>query len=273
MRPITTFLILLFTAFSVNADTNTLAVAGRANIWGAGHSGVSEGDLPVGITFTPGPGQVLSFLSVTGQVNFGGGSGPAGPDDYVLGYTFSLPSANGISGLTDNHGGYMVGVFLDDSEPQDPAPGALDFTQIGHGFSSLAPQLRQVFFIGDGRTGTGSGGTQQFVVPPTATRLYLGTPDSFYGDNVGEFHATFAIATAIQPPPAIISFGFTNQAFQLEVSALAGQSYVLQANTSLSVSNWISLSTNEPVASPLYLSDTTATNFPSRFYRIAREQQ
>ena len=59
-----------------------------------------------------------------------------------------------------------------------PAPAGLDFsTPPARSQPSMAPVLNQVFFIGDGLTGTGSGSVQQFVVPLGATRLYLGSSD------------------------------------------------------------------------------------------------
>jgi uncharacterized repeat protein (TIGR03806 family) len=62
--------------------------------------------------------------------------------------------------------------------------------------------------------------------------------------------------------------GFTNGAFQLQVSGTAGKSYILQASTNLT--DWISLTTNSPSATPFYLLDQDATNFPSRFYRAVQ---
>jgi hypothetical protein len=59
-------------------------------------------------------------------------------------------------------------------------PPALDFSGsgIGTSFASLSPLLDQLFFIGDGLTGTGTGDVQQFVVPADATELYLAVADS-----------------------------------------------------------------------------------------------
>ena len=51
---------------------------------------------------------------------------------------------------------------------------------------TLSPGLRQAFFIGDGRTGTGSGSVQQFVVPAGATRLLLASSDGI-GANYNNF--------------------------------------------------------------------------------------
>ena len=66
----------------------------------------------------------------------------------------------------------------------------------------LSPALKQVFFIGDGLTGTGTGTTQTFVVPAGATRLFLGVSDGVgWFNNSGAFNATVSISAAPAPPP------------------------------------------------------------------------
>ena len=93
---------------------------------------------------------------------------------------------------------YLVGVFLDNTEPSDPAPAPLDVTSADN-TAVFAPVLRQVFFIGDGLTATGV--VQRFDVPAGATRLFLGFADAFtflgnpgfYNDNAGALTATFQI--------------------------------------------------------------------------------
>lgn len=58
---------------------------------------------------------------------------------------------------------------------------------------------------------------------------------------------------------------FANGGFQIEVSSVAGQSYVFQGSTDLV--HWVSLNTNvAPSNMTMYL-DIDATNFPVRFYR------
>lgn len=106
----------------------------------------------------------------------------------------------GISGLVAPNDGYLVGVFLGAGGPGSTAPAALDFTAggLGTSFSSLMPLLNQVFFIGDGLSGHGTGASQVFYVPKGATSLYLGISDAggynggpgSYGDNSGAFNVT-----------------------------------------------------------------------------------
>ena len=131
-------------------------------------------------------GSSLTF-SVTGSVEHGGGTPTLSPDGANPGTTVS---SNGISGATWPIDA-LVGVFLDNSQPDSSAaPTSLDFTG-NTNFTTLSPALKQVFFIGDGLTGTGSGATQQFIVPAGATRLFLGTSDGFgWFNNVGSFAVT-----------------------------------------------------------------------------------
>jgi hypothetical protein len=266
------------------ANTVILGISGQANIWGAGHTGLPSGTgggiEPPMVRFQANSNQVLVFTSVSGLINIGvtpggyafGDHGPDGDADSPYGDLYT--AVDGISGYTDsNRVATLVGVFLDDTEPANPAPGSLDFTDsgtMGHIFSSLAPQLRQVFFIGDGLTGTGTGNRQIFNVPPTATRLCLGIPDLNYDDNSGSFEAAFTICPPAQKPtPSIRPVGFTtNGILQLELSGLAGKSYLLQASTNLS--DWISIGTNLPMATPFDISDPAAANFPARFYRVVQ---
>jgi hypothetical protein len=115
---------------------------------------------------------------------------------------------------------FLVGVFLTDSAPSGPDPATLNFNSIGTNFASLSPGIGQVFFIGDGLTGTGSGSTQTFIAPSGATRLFLGFadandgtgpfgsnpfhgPNSHYSDNFGTINGN--IFGANVPEPVTIS--------------------------------------------------------------------
>jgi hypothetical protein len=134
------------------------------------------------------PGDSLSF-EATGGVNYEPGGTlhpPDGHPTYMIDH-WGPGVENGISNI------YaptccLVGVFLDDSQPDgSPAPDSLDFgTMAARDYLSLSPELKQVFFIGDGVT---SGAQQQYVIVPTgATRLFLGTMDGYgWWNNEGEF--------------------------------------------------------------------------------------
>jgi hypothetical protein len=87
----------------------------------------------------------------------------------------------------------VVGIFLDGGRPdqEGAAPATLDFTSpSARDFSTLSPQLRQPFFIGDGLRADGTT-KQSFVVPPGATRLYIGIMDGQqWSDNSGAYTST-----------------------------------------------------------------------------------
>jgi hypothetical protein len=155
---------------------------------------------------------VLTFSSVTGGVSCADNN-PTNPPDGggCAGALTSVSSLGGISGIVANgRTNFLVGVFLAGAQPAT-APSALTFGGggIDFGFTTLSPAIGQVFFIGDGRTGTGTGAIQQFLVPSTATQLYLGIADAasfqgapgFYGDNTGAFTASYSISAAVSSVP------------------------------------------------------------------------
>jgi hypothetical protein len=146
----------------------------------------------LGIPLTP--GSVLTF-GVSGGVSNEG----IPPTDSPDGGVFFTSPFSGLPGTDQGNGiarmnapvNALVGVFLDDGVPSaSPAPPGLDFSDggLGRAFGQLCPGLKQPFFIGDGLTGHGNGAPQQFVVPPGATRLFLGTVDGFdWNTNTGAF--------------------------------------------------------------------------------------
>ena len=194
------------------AGAATLSVPSDANIYGAGHAvppepaGLGGGSLPPVFRFTPGPGQTLTFNGVTGcvamTVSMGGCNDGDGSTLHVM--PTGVTSYGGLSGISHDTNGFLIGVFLDDAEPVDPAPPSLDFRSaaLGTSFATLSPVIGQTFFAGDGLTGTGAGAVQAFAVPPTATRLFLGFADGYgysgppgaYSDNSGSLDASFEIA-------------------------------------------------------------------------------
>jgi hypothetical protein len=157
--------------------------------------------LVTGIALTP--GTTVTF-TVSGSVDNAGGTPTLPPDG---GGVITTAANNGISGATWPINA-LVGVFLDNNLPTATgAPANLDFSSgAGIGFATLSPALKQTFFIGDARTGTGSGATQTFVVPAGATRLYLGTSDGFgWFNNTGAFTVTVSGSPVVAPgPPAEI---------------------------------------------------------------------
>jgi Flp pilus assembly protein TadG len=134
-------------------------------------------------------GTSLTFTS-TGTVAYDPTYTMSGPDGAPENLTHAPGNEHGMSSITAP-GDALIAVFLDDNSPEGQlAPSSLDFsTAASRDFTSLSPQLRQVFFIGDGQTSTGQ--TQQFIAPPGATRMFLATMDGFgWVDNIGSFQVS-----------------------------------------------------------------------------------
>jgi len=184
------------------ASGSTQVVKGPANIFGAGHDtppqpgGGGGGQLPPVWPLPPGADRVITISCAAGQViprrsdgimNGPGGDG-YGPTD--------VQSFDGISGIIHAHNGmFLVGVFLTDSVPVDPAPTRLDFTS-GEDFTDLAPEIGQTFLVGDGVG-------RRYAVPADATRLFLGFADGaayrglpgYYDNNGGQLEVTVAVSS------------------------------------------------------------------------------
>lgn len=188
-----------------SADSAPRRVLATANIFGAGSSlapapgGGGGGTLPPGWRLEPGTDRVVTFPTITGRVNPIQGLTPEnGPEGDGVGST-NVESWLGISGILHaKNGMFLVGVFLGDTEPASPAPPRLDFTHRS-GFETLAPAIGQTFLIGDGKG-------RRYVVPTTATRLYVGFADAagyqgrpgWYGNNAGQLEV---VATGVLDGP------------------------------------------------------------------------
>jgi len=269
----TTAVLFLGVPFALGA-TVSVSVPGTANPYLSGMPGGStccQGDSvpaqsPVqvqGLALTP--GTQLTF-TVTGSVSYLLGTPPVDPPDgsffFKTAGANGTPSSNGISAMNAPVNA-LVGVFLGDGLPtaSGPPPG-LDFSQSGLGmsFPSLAPALKQVFFIGDGLTGNGTGAAQQFVVPVGATRLFLGSVDGIgWFTNSGAFSVQVTssgtaaggpLAAAVLPSSRSVQVGKTATAFATIINAGGGPA----------VGCGIALATSLPNTSFSYQTTDSATN-------------
>ena len=117
-----------------------------------------------------------------------------------------VKSFQGISGVVHRTNGmFLVGVFLTDAPPSDPAPPRFDFSTTTitaqdaeelilaneEEFGALTPEIGQTFLIGNGKG-------RSYTVPAEATRLFLGFADAYlyegcpgwYGNNLGHLTVT-----------------------------------------------------------------------------------
>lgn len=114
--------------------------------------------------------------------------GTTSPHDADGGTNFptNITAVEGISGIIHpDKNQFLTGVFvIAGAAPPSSAPNSLTFNDASTSFANLAPEVNQTFFVGDGRTGTGSGNVQQFLVPEGATALHLGFADGLNGQGV-----------------------------------------------------------------------------------------
>jgi hypothetical protein len=208
-----TRLIVLLGIFSIaSANAASIFIPATADIFASdgnrapGGSNPNGATAPVSFNLSPGNGRVFNLDSLTGSVTWNSGVTETNPDSNPYGGNF-FPAVNVLSGVGQSQWFPLYGVFLGDTLPSS-APMSLDFRASGLGiaFTQLSPALGQVFFIGDGRTGTGSGQVQDFIVPDGATRLFLGFNDDVWGDNGGGYGIEFSV---IPEPSSALLFGLT----------------------------------------------------------------
>jgi hypothetical protein len=102
----------------------------------------------------------------------------------------------------------VLGLFLGDGRPdRGRAPRALKFDAQHRTFTTLGPQLKQVFYIGSGLAKSGL--PRRFLIPAGATRLFLGTMDEYgWYNNEG----AFTVAVRLEHPEVASSVSFANWA-------------------------------------------------------------
>jgi hypothetical protein len=180
----------------------TVTVPGTADVWLAGQpdgtmlsSGSPDGDIDTAPADSPVvipvvAGTTLTFSATGGTSYTGGLCTGQSPDGGCTVLLASEGPDNGISSLAVPMNA-LIGAFLDASVPGGQPPTPLDASG-SNDFTTLAPLLRQVFFIGDGLTGAGTGAVQRFTVPAGATRLALASSDEAGGNynNTGQFSVT-----------------------------------------------------------------------------------
>ena len=204
---------LVSTSLQAQVDV-PLTVDASMDIYQAGgYQDGSGGLAPVHFQFATRGWQTVTFPSVTGSWTCQTPYPNYGPDGETSGYCLTAGHPTDFAAIgpfsgykTTDFVGAMVGMFLEDTLPASP-PEALRFYSIDNSdggiqtdFTALSPKIGQVFFIGDGLTGTGAGTLQRFKVPREATRLYLGyidncmspgnTTPGCFGDNAGSVSAT-----------------------------------------------------------------------------------
>ena len=86
--------------------------------------------------------------------------------------------------------------------------------------------------------------------------------------NPDDDAATATVTVLSGAPPQLTNTVVNNNGmFQLTINGQSGQEYIVQASTNLI--NWMSVYTNPPpFVSPFTFTDSNATTYPDRFYRV-----
>lgn len=141
------------------------------------------------------------------------------------------------------NGGSIVGSALVTLQPPDPSA-TLYYTLDGS-----IPTTNSLLYSGP------------FPLTRTAT-LRANAFETGFNNSVAA-SALFNVQTNLLfSAPVLLSSGI----FQVQFTGATNHSYVLQTSTNLLT--WFSLNTNVPAASPFTLTDPTASNSPTRFYRV-----
>jgi hypothetical protein len=79
--------------------------------------------------------------------------------------------------------------------------------------------------------------------------------------------ATLTVTNPAPPaPPSLGAAGMTTNGFTFQLSVSVGQTYVILATTNLR--DWTPISTNVALLGTILVTDTEATNYSSRLYRV-----
>ena len=134
----------------------------------------------------------IRFTSTNGTTSWNSVTGSGTSTANADGDATYIAGQAAVNGLNTTYAplNAMMGVFIDDSAPTSSAMASpMDFsTATSRDFSTLSPGLKQVFFIGDALDSSGQ--LQTFIAPHGATRLYVGTMDTFgwWWDNTGSLN-------------------------------------------------------------------------------------
>lgn len=195
----------------------TVNVSAQSDPWLAGmpagstasYNDTAPAQSPRQLTIPVVPGTYITFSDINGMASHGPTLAPYAPDGKPSIYSHGADSPGGPTPAAENGIGDVrmpinafMGVFLDNNAPNTtPAPTDVrDYTNAAtrqqEFYSDI--QRKQPFFIGDGKTGTGTGATQKFMVPPGATRLFVGIMDGHeWSNNAGSFNVTTTVIETI----------------------------------------------------------------------------
>jgi hypothetical protein len=186
-------------ALAATAWADNLTVQATADIYAAGQPTLPASDgsisFPPSITFGMGSANFMTF-SVFDNTLACDFSIPIGAEGSCYSGDTQIAGESGLSGIIAGGADmFLAGVFLDNNQPSGSGPDGLSYntsdpSSLSRADATYSPQIGQVFFIGDGLAG---GLSQMFIIPSTATRLFLG----FTGDSPGSAPLFNSVAGSI----------------------------------------------------------------------------
>ena len=250
-------------------------VPGEANLWLSG--------MPIGTTASPGdisgpdisPDQSPTLalgLSVTSQEDISFVvAGGVSRGDWQISHPDGISSTghlaateHGICGITAPFQS-LIGVFLGPERPDlSPPATTLDFSTIAsRDLPVFSPLLKQPFFIGDGKNSLGQ--LQKFIIPQGATRLFLGSNDS-YGWRYNKGIFLVSILTDFKSEVDSISVSMCPS---IRVTGQVGANYRIEASTNME--DWEFMSRFVLSSNPSIFYDQEYSSRSKRFYRLVHE--
>jgi len=183
-------------------------------------------------------GRPLSPAEIIGTMNYGPTLAPIANPTILAGRTLLITNTAAAPDLPEE--------TLTWSLPSAPAGAVINGINPTNGVLSWRPTLAQ------------SPATNTINVVVTAN----GTPPLSATQSVS--------VTVLQPAKPVLSWpALAAGKFSLTIAGNSGPDYVVQATTNLTnQTNWVAVFTNASASPPFQFTDSTATNFLRRFYRI-----
>ena len=109
----------------------------------------------------------------------------------------------------------------------------------------------------------GNATSSSYTINPVSTNN-TGNYTVVASNTSGSVTSLVAVLTVLTSQATLSGSAVTNNTFKFTIGQVSGLNYIVQANTNLSTTNWVSIVTN---TAPFTITDTAFTNNPQRFYR------
>jgi hypothetical protein len=251
-------------------ETGEPTVAGNSGgasvwyYWTAPSSGTVAIDT-IGSTFSTSLG-IYTGSSVTNLTLVGSDSGSAGGGQSRV--TFTATSGTTYRIVVDGVNGSMGNVAFNWIYPQSP-----DFILNPQSQTKYVGETVQFSSQAIGNpaptyqwrfNGSNVGGATSSNLSFTVSTSAAGTWDVVAANSFGSVTSAPAVLRVLVNETTLGAAVWTNNQFEMTVNRVTNDTYIIQATTNLSATNWVSLATN---TAPFIFTDPNAANYPTRFYR------